>query len=539
MTSELKTVSLTLRLLRKGKKVEDAFKDNSDDKVEELTTSKDEQARIFAGQVYSNPPDWAKFISQRIVSDIPDMYSGGAAGILFYPVGTKKEKRFMAVCFGHAHIALDLDAFEQHFGLKVALNTVPRSQLRTLDIATPDAVTFQRRIQASKDSDLQEFGINISRDLAQVAGGTPKDTKFAKFVAGKDSLSVTCRINPDEIDKKCKQIYKEYLSDNYKEDFSWVDNLKQVRDRDKLLLLDSDLYDAIISIKHGEEADLHMAPPEIVDYTEGGTIHYNGFGSNGINFYKLSIEDYIAEYKRCNCDHDIEEIKQNHRVKASKTGEEKLTEKWKVYDCFVYEAEVDGNSYVLFAGKWYEVDKDFKSQVEKYYTKILAAPSMIPSTTAKNEKELIEDLEKRADLVKLDCQKINPNGVRYANLEPCDFFSDKKQFIHLKDAHSSGPISHLWMQGVNSAEAFISDPKFRQDLRSKTKKLKNGFEKFLPMANQEPNRTDYEIIFGVMRPLYKDGSIGLPFFSKVSLRATAERLEQFNFPVSLHLIEKK
>lgn len=98
--------------------------------------------------------------------------------------------------------------------------------------------------------------------------------------------------------------------------------------------------------------------------------------------------------------------------------------------------------------------------------------------------------------------------------------------------------SHLWMQGIVSAQAFISDNKFRGDLRKKVKALKPGFESYLPMANQEPVRKDYEIIFGVMRQRYRDGTIGLPFFSKVSLRAAAENLQQMGFPVSLHLIEK-
>ena len=42
-----------------------------------------------------------------------------------------------------------------------------------------------------------------------------------------------------------------------------------------------------------------MAPPEIVNYTEGSQLHYNGFGSHGTNFHSLSIEDYVAELERC------------------------------------------------------------------------------------------------------------------------------------------------------------------------------------------------------------------------------------------------
>jgi uncharacterized protein (TIGR04141 family) len=76
----------------------------------------------------------------------------------------------------------------------VTLNSVPRAALRTFDVATPDAVTFQRRVQASKDSDLSLFGIDQRRDLARVAGGTPGNTGFARFLASKDSLSITAQV---------------------------------------------------------------------------------------------------------------------------------------------------------------------------------------------------------------------------------------------------------------------------------------------------------------------------------------------------------
>src|SRR4051812_41803741 len=66
----------------------------------------------------------------------------------------------------------------------------------------------------------------------------------------------------------------------------------------------------------------------------------------------------------------------------------------------------------------------------------------------------------------LDQVKLAPAGMGGANLEPCDFLSTDKQFIHLKDGHGSVPISHLWNQGVVSAEAFVLDEKFRKDMRS-------------------------------------------------------------------------
>ena len=41
-----------------------------------------------------------------------------------------------------------------------------------------------------------------------------------------------------------------------------------------------------------------------------------------------------------------------------------------------------------------------------------------------------------------------------------------------------------------------------------------------------------------MRQPYADGTLGLPFFSKVSLQVSVERLRKLGFDVAIELIEK-
>lgn len=282
------------------------------------------------------------------------------------------------------------------------------------------------------------------RDLARVAGGTPTDPAFARFVAGKDSLSITCEFDAATLQAKCSRILKVYGQTTYKTEFAWVDNMKRITEKDVIAELDNNLSDAIQTLRSGNASDLHMAPPEIVDYTEGSELHYNGFGSHGTTFYSLSIEDYIAELERCEFDGEFDKIKEVHRVSAKSDGQEKFSEKWRVYDCFVFETSLGQGAakqhYVLFAGDWYCVEKGFKERVEAFFEGIEKV-SIIGATECRNEKELIADLvANRQDLLKLDEEKINPGGMKYANLEPCDFFSKDRQFIHLKDGHSSGPI---------------------------------------------------------------------------------------------------
>ncbi|KKN74401.1 hypothetical protein LCGC14_0391090 [marine sediment metagenome] len=538
-----KMQTLTFRLLRKGrapvKAISPTFAEDGEKPLTSAPWAPIDGAEVFYGQIYSKPPVWSEFISSGLEGDLEGMLTGGAGAIIFVPV----QGRHVAVCFGQVHMALNDDAFERQFGLKVTLNSVPGSSIRSLDLATPDAVTFQKRVQASRDSNVSAFGVDQLRDIARVAGGTPKDPKFAKFVAGKDSLSITCEIGAGGIHAKCAEVLQAYAKTDYQTDFQWVDNLKPVVEKDRIKQLDDQLFADLSELRKGNHADLHMSPPEVVNYIEGSELHYNGFGSRGETFHSLSIADYVDELQRCKFAGTIEEIKEKHRIAAKPSDGDKFTEKWKVYDCFVHEAQLgigaDTQHFVLFAGSWFEVEASFKDSVETFFNGIDKV-TIVGSTKMNNEQELIDHLVKTrsADLLKLDRKKINPKGVSNANLEPADFFSDKRHFIHLKDGHSSGPISHLWSQGVVSADSFVGDGTFRKKLRSVVKSEKSGFETLLPKASERVVREDYTIVYGIMRQPYANGNTGLPFFSKVSLQSAVQRLRVLGFSVAIELIEK-
>lgn len=281
-----------LRLLRPGRTEANAFGPSfapgEARELEQRPWAGIEGATLRIGQIYNNPPSWKEFLHAHSPELPDDTFASGAGAVIFVPSGD----RILAICFGHVHITLNDDAFVRQFGLKVTLNAVPRGQLRSLDTAAPDAVTVQKRVQTSKDSDLQVFGVDMYRDLARVAAGTPRDTKFAQFVAGKDALKITSKDQSGDIQALCDRVLAMYLRDDYKVDFSWVDRMQIVSEKDVIVQLGVKLFEALNEMRADKHADLHMSPPEIVDYTEGNQLHYNGFGGQGANFESLSIEDY-------------------------------------------------------------------------------------------------------------------------------------------------------------------------------------------------------------------------------------------------------
>ncbi len=537
-------VTLNVRLLKPGIHIEDAFRDTAD--PDEVETDTPPGSRLFIATSRGRPT-WMPLLAELTTHE-PDLWTQSSSAVLVVPIeGQAGGQRTFAVCFGGGHFLIDPTKIERNFGLKVVLNTVSRRNLRSLDSATLDATVFQRRTQASRNADLAGFGIDVQRDLLRVAAGSPTDKSFAKFVAGRDSLTITCAIPPEQLQAKLSECLEAFEDDQYRRDYEWIDNVQIVNDEEKVAELDALLSQEIASIRVGEQSDLHMCPPEIVDYIEGQDIAYYGRGFSREKTWhsQLDIADYVAELDAVNFGEPFDTIKMDHYVHLHEDEETRSKPKWKVYDCFVFECELDQQTYVIYGGTWYRISQAYKDRVENFFQSLIKPP-FIAQSAAKNEQELIVELNQRPDLLIMDRTKVNPRGVNNGNIEVCDFFSRQRQFIHLKDGHSSSSISHLWMQAVTSCDSLMSDAAFRNGVRRQARRrqgempVKEGFEQLLPAGRQgRVNTASYTVVYGILRRRKRrSNTLDLPFFSKVSLQAPASLLSKYGFDVELHLIEK-
>lgn len=545
LSSGVRTRTISLRLLRMDRKIEDAVRATAKLK-EQPTTS----GRLFYNQSNDATPSWLGLVNEFAKTPLK-LANKSCGAVLFLDVAAEDgTTRTFALAFGAGHLTLHADAFERNFGLKVALNSIARAALRNLDMATLEATSFKKRVQASRKSDLGDFGIDTEHDLLRLAGGVPTDANFASSLSGKDALTLTAKLSADAIAAKCAAALKLFAATDYKKDYAFIDQIAPVRETDLIKKLDALVFAEIKQLLEGKASDLHLTIPEIIDPEETHEIGYFGTGFHpGVKqgYAELTIDDYIAELHAGHPGElkDIGGVKTGQEIRIVKDGQGDKDKRQRLYDCFVYEVEYDKKTYVLFAGDWYLIEDRFFQSVEADFVKLVSATPFIASTKCPTERDLIAELDEDPDLLNLDQVKASPAGAAGANLEPCDFLSRNKEFIHLKDGHGSAPISHLWSQGVVAAESFVRDETFRKAVRAiaikrQKKAGKTGFEALLPDGRSKPAPSDYKVIYGIMRHPYKaTKKLGLPFFSKVSLRAAANRLALIGYAVEVHLIEKK
>ncbi|MBV6782946.1 TIGR04141 family sporadically distributed protein [Xanthomonas campestris pv. trichodesmae] len=290
------TTTLSLRLLRPDRTVEQAIRDTS--AVAEVEC---DSGRLFIAQAPGTPPTWLRVVNQFTKQGDLKLENKSCAAVLFLdiqPDDKRLRTRTFALTFGSGHHALDTDAFVRNFGLKVTLNSVARGALKNLDIATLDSTTIQKRIQASRKADLQGFGIDLQNDLLRLAGGVPTDTSFANALAGRDALTLTSKLSATEIPEKCKTALRLFDANDYKKDYSFIDQIIPVLDKKTLADLDDIVFKEIKTLLDGKPSDLHITLPEIIDPEESSDFGYFGIGFNSgskKSYGELAIEDYILE----------------------------------------------------------------------------------------------------------------------------------------------------------------------------------------------------------------------------------------------------
>ena len=120
-------------------------------------------------------------------------------------------------------------------------------------------------------------------------------------------------------------------------------------------------------------------------------------------------------------------------------------------------------------------------------------------------------------------------------IEGCDIFTKSKQFIHVKNKGRSSQLSNWYAQGRISAQCFISDQQYREQLNAK---IIEGFGESCFDPVEKPNTSDYEVVFALIDTKSGEVCDTLPFFSLLNLMLNVIELERMHFNYSVVKIKR-
>lgn len=484
--------------------------------------------RFYFSRTPVNPPAWVGFVQPIVSTPIAGVLSASASGLLV----VEASGRLFGVCFGYGRGLLNSAAIERLFGLKVALNRMDPSQIRSVDTKTFEDMVVTKNTHTSKSSELPSFGVDISRDILRAVTGKPRDSTFAKRVSGSDALVIAVDLQAHDLLKKCSELLSAFQETTYKTNFGWIDQLSLVNDTAVIGKLSQMV---VAQLQSSDTGSTHMAMPEPIEWEDNDS--FKIAGTKKLSYEDLDLDDYLFELGSDTKKLTIDLLKSRKvSVKFGRSGN--YDARWTIYQCLVSEQRIGTDLFVLIEGRWFGVSDSLVKEVDAFATSVVDVaprlPTSLPKETEPEYNKRVAGAEPDEYLL-LDA-RINRPGGATTGIEFCDLLAADGTFIHIKRKSRSSTLSHLFSQGTVSAEAFLSDAPFRDAVRASIATLDGAKSRWLALVPSSAGlvrRQDHRVSYVVLADSSKPGVDWLPFFSKLNLMQHGRQLSTMGLEVSI------
>lgn len=416
-----------------------------------------------------------------------------------------EEERIFAVTFGFGRNLINQDVIENRFGLITTLSSIGKERIRSLDLSSLETVLLNSRIQASSLSGIENFSIDFNKDLLKAVTGKLGDDRNAGSLTGKDSLSFSSVHTYNTIGEDIDKHYRSYISDKYKDSFKWIDKIQDVKEKAVINKLDGIVVD---NINSNQLDNIWIAYPDIINWKD-------------LDHFKFGREDYIEDVdillvrneliKKDDDKVTVDTLK-SRKIHAYDYTDNKIAN-WSLYKCLYVECPLDDKQYFLQEGKWFIIESDFVKEVNTFYNNTPIYEKDLHDYNYRTEKEfnekIVEDSNGSCFLMDRKLQKADGD-----DFELCDIITSDKELLHVKKFTSSAVLSHLFNQGLVSAEC-IKDINIRRQANG------NIADEF-KLDETEPFNL-YKVVYIIARKNATERP-QIPFFSKVAFRNVANRL---------------
>ncbi|MCG7584792.1 TIGR04141 family sporadically distributed protein [Photobacterium sp. OFAV2-7] len=474
-------------------------------------------AQLYVKEQKENAPSWSSFLTDGTQLTDKDLGKNSSTGAV---MRVHHAGQTFLIPFGMGHHMINRNAIDPGFGLTAALNSVDPESIRSADTATDKATKLNNRMQSGLGAEIFDFPINKEEDFLFAIAGESAVAKFGKKVVGRHSLTIQTNGDINGLPELLRTAYQQYQK-KLPKPFRWVDNMRIVKNEK----LRNELNDVLIDLlKQGATSEqcLWMAEAEVYDPAEVAGYSYTPCSKEYSDL--LSLQRYLEALKQKDVALTIESLKKK-RIFVKNASNETLNS-WSGYDCLYAEFEHKGTYYALRSGVWYQINADFVKAVNDELANIPMYQHTLPAFKHKGEGEYNEDVAKNdSSITLLDKDNVYLGGGQ-SRFEFCDLLKNGTDIIHVKHYTGSATLSHLFNQGVVSAESFRKSHEAREKLYSKIPGV-------MPLADAAipPNPSDYTIVYAIYG--VDELPTKLPFFSKITLKNAYLNLLAMGYNVAL------
>jgi uncharacterized protein (TIGR04141 family) len=500
------------------------------------------EAMLYIAASPPHPPSWAPLLAQGF-NAIETAQSASSGALLIVSIEPGEEHEFFAFAFGvlGRHLLKDYK-WTRGYGLRTALNLIfpvgtnPKEmdRLVSLDSRRHSEEVLRSRLQSGRATSVDSFNIDHLQDVVGAATGRPGDENiWGSKISGSDALHFSSAVPFEKFGNLCLEISVAHDRTDYKEHFSWIDDVLPISDPLMVDILEASVLNLITSAN----SNLDLSPPEIVDWTRVRTFQFDFDKRKNITRPDLRLRDFVRglESGVHTISIDVDLLKRRQVYAKDDVGPHgEVVHSWSVWRCLSGDIKVNGSSFVLDNGEFFEVSSDYLGQLDGFIGSLRACSLEvpIPSKLGMHEEDYNKELAASLSAAIVLDRKTVKSSSKQTPVEICDVLTDGKKLIHVKRGLSARELSHLFAQGATSAELLQEDQSFRTATNNRICEVttESGFNYFdVPAITT----SEFEVAFVIVtdwkhRPLAN----ALPFFSKVNLRRTVLDLVSRGFRVT-------
>ena len=508
--------------------------------------------RLFLSHSEPQVPEWVRYLTPITISplDVPARESLGAV-LLLQPEA--RRRLVYAVTWGNGHFLLRSGRLEPDLGLRCALNLISAQQtgksswdparVRSLRSKRVSQNTLITETQASRKAPIDTFPFSADVDQLRRVTGTPTDTDFwGSTVTGGISLHVKRPSDPQDLVEFCRAIEQTYRSTRYREYYGWIDNVTQVGDPG---LLEKAYAWVVRELRRAETAAINLSPPSLVSWEETAAFEYQ-WGRETREVEEPSLESFRAFLNDTGLMSELsaDALRESARLHALDSAGERM-DSWSIGRCLSGELIIGNDTYVLDDGTLFFVAADYLKNLNSFVKAIPETALPLPEAGANEAEGTYNQRVARVLPGAILLDKKTVRRPQATAIEICDVAVRSKHLVHVKKGLSSSSLSHLFAQGVVSAELLHMDADFRKQIRAMLRRRLTGSAArrmtdfgwlHASSFNSQACEVAYAVMTGRSDQMPREA---LPFFSKVNLRMRCQELRRMGFKYSLALVPSR
>jgi uncharacterized protein (TIGR04141 family) len=330
---------------------------------------------------------------------------------------------------------------------------------------------------------------------------------------------------------------------DYKEMFSWIDNVRPVDDPELIHELRLQLVDELIA-DPGNPAIDAILPDDLINVGEDRSIKYivfpheRGIGQGRITLAVAAISELIAQFgdaadRDKGLDAELRFLDESEDRIGTAT----------VLECLSANLTRASADFIAYDGDFYSVNQSFVARIDNELSEVPLSSLDYPPYRGETEPAYNamagQDYPDR--FVLLDREMIElPNEY---GVEASDLVSSSGALIHVKRKGKSSILSHLFLQVANSCELLRRSSLARQQLASLIRQQAHNAQIVASVEaaymRAEQQGTEIEVTFAFLGDWKGKTITNLPLFSRISMVSEIRRVSNLGFRPTVAMISSR